>query len=147
MLSEKKLFANKILHIVPSKIMIYYSYRVRMFSQHVFLFLLQVSNEHRFVHTLSRESTSRLYSPTVEWYWRCLVSPLLLRLAACLTAAMSFLVVWSEMTFFSITPTLSVFSGLVRLAILWIFAAKYRCTSLKLNLTNVPLLHNLNYSC
>ena len=85
------------------------------------MIFFQVSNEHRFVHTLSRDPTSRLYSPTVEWYWRCLVSPLLLRLAACITAAMSFLVVWSEMTFFSITPTLSVFSGLV---ILTIFALK-----------------------
>jgi hypothetical protein len=59
-----------------------------------------ISNEHMFKHTLSRPPASCLsrtiYNPTVEWYWKCLVSPIMLRVAAGSAAVMSAMIVWSE---------------------------------------------------
>ncbi len=59
-----------------------------------------ISNEHVFKHTLSRGPSPflarTLYSPAVEWYWKCLVAPLALRCAAAIAAIMSVLVIWSE---------------------------------------------------
>lgn len=71
-----------------------------------------VSNDHRFIHAFSRRSKI-WFNPTLEWYWKCLLSPLMLRLAAGLSALMSILIIWSEVTFFSRRPTLSVFAGFV----------------------------------
>ncbi len=79
-----------------------------------------VSNEHRFIHSLSRPPASLLsrtiFNPTVEWYWKCLFSPLLLRLSAAMAAFMSLLIIWSEVTFFSQSPTLSIFAVIVQAA-------------------------------
>lgn len=51
-----------------------------------------------------------IYTPTVEWYWECLVKPPFLKGMCCITAFLSFLVVWSEMTFFCREPVLSFFA-------------------------------------
>lgn len=79
-----------------------------------------VSNEHVFKHTMSRPPGSLLaktiLNPTVEWYWKCLLSPLMLRGAAACAAIMSVLIIWSEVTFFSIHPPLSMFALFVDLA-------------------------------
>ncbi len=79
-----------------------------------------ISNEHVFKHTMSRAPapflTRTIYNPTVEWYWKCLVSPLLLRFLAGVAAVMSVLIVWSEVTFFVPSPTLSMFALFVDLA-------------------------------
>jgi len=86
-----------------------------------------VSNEHRFVRSGnggSRPPTGfsqsllvrTLYSPVVEWYWKCLVKPILLKVGAAVATLMSILIIWSEITFFSIRPTLSVFAGIVSAA-------------------------------
>ena len=72
-----------------------------------------VSNDHQFVHSLSKKSKFWLNSPTIEWYWKCLLSPLMLRLAAVLSGMMSVFIIWSEVTFFSKNPTLSIFAALV----------------------------------
>jgi len=79
-----------------------------------------ISNEHRFVHSMPRSPRNRLvqtlYSPASEWYWKCLLKPICLKFAAGLAVAMSALIIWSEVTFFSIRPTLSVFAAIVAAA-------------------------------
>lgn len=54
-----------------------------------------------FVSTLPREKTifSPIYNPIVEWYWKCLIRPWLLRIVGFTLAILSVAVVWSEMTF------------------------------------------------
>jgi len=90
-----------------------------------------ISNEHRFVRSTPpshsgvmtspfrnnlNSLTGLLCNPVVEWYWKCLVKPILLKVAAGLAVAMSALIIWSEVTFFSIRPTLSVFAAIVKAA-------------------------------
>ena len=79
-----------------------------------------ISNEHVFKHTMSRPPTPiivrALYNPTVEWYWKCLVSPILLRAVSIIAMLLSCMIVWSEVTFFSIHPPLSLFAVFVNLA-------------------------------
>lgn len=52
-------------------------------------------------------------SPTVEWYWRCLVRPNLLRSISVALVVLSIMVVWSEVTFFNRSPVLSLFAVIV----------------------------------
>ena len=64
-----------------------------------------ISNEHRFTRAMppSRSPgriTSLLFNPTVEWYWKCLVKPICLKVGAVMALVMSILVIWSEITFF-----------------------------------------------
>merc|ERR1712223_122759 len=73
-----------------------------------------VSNDHTFVHSLSKRNKV-WFSPKLEWYWKCLLSPLMLRAAALFSGMMSILIIWSEVTFFSRRPTLSVFAAFVNL--------------------------------
>lgn len=79
-----------------------------------------ISNEHVFKRTLSRPPAALLaksvYNPTVEWYWKCLLSPLLLRAAAGVATVMSAAIIWSEVTFFIPSPTLSLFALFIDLA-------------------------------
>ena len=62
-----------------------------------------ISNEHVFKRTLSRAPPSWMaktfYGPQAEWYWRCLLSPLLLRAAAGMAILMSAMIIWSEVIF------------------------------------------------
>jgi len=50
------------------------------------------------------------YTPTVEWYWRCLACPLLYKVLAFSAAFMSSMLTWSEVTFFVKSPPLSLFA-------------------------------------
>ena len=79
-----------------------------------------ISNEHVFKHTMNRPPipivVRALYNPTVEWYWKCLVSPILLRAVSVIFMVLSCMIVWSEVTFFSIHPPLSLFAVFVNLA-------------------------------
>ena len=64
-----------------------------------------ISNEHRFTQSMPRSRspgriTSLLFNPTVEWYWKCLVKPICLKVGAVMALVMSILVIWSEITFF-----------------------------------------------
>jgi len=52
----------------------------------------------------------RKLSPTVEWYVRCLVIPHMYTVSAVVACIMSIMVTWSEITFFSDSPTLSFFA-------------------------------------
>ncbi|MEQ2286979.1 LMBR1 domain-containing protein 2-B, partial [Ameca splendens] len=54
-----------------------------------------------------------IYSPTVEWYWECVFRKTFCRLLAVLLSLLSVAVVWSECTFFSAHPVLSLFAVFV----------------------------------
>ncbi|KAG7299622.1 hypothetical protein JYU34_016607 [Plutella xylostella] len=74
------------------------------------------SPERRFQHTFyqPRSKIHRLvYPPTVEWYWECFLKQYFLKTMALITCIMSFMVVWSEVTFFSKKPVLSIFANIV----------------------------------
>uniref|UniRef100_A0A671VB08 LMBR1 domain containing 2a n=1 Tax=Sparus aurata TaxID=8175 RepID=A0A671VB08_SPAAU len=53
------------------------------------------------------------YTPTVEWYWECVFRQSFYRLLAVLLCLLSAAVVWSECTFFSTHPVLSLFAVFV----------------------------------
>lgn len=53
--------------------------------------------------------------PTLQWYWECVIKTPFLKVLAGVTAVMSFLVVWSELTFFSSYP-LSFFAAILNIA-------------------------------
>lgn len=55
-----------------------------------------------------------LYFP--EWYWECLLRPWFHRILAVVLSVFSVIVVWSECTFFSTTPVLSLFAVFIQLA-------------------------------
>ncbi|XP_013876235.1 LMBR1 domain-containing protein 2-B [Austrofundulus limnaeus] len=55
-----------------------------------------------------------IYTPTVEWYWECLFRQGFYRLLSVLLALLSAAVVWSECTFFSTHPVLSLFAVFVQ---------------------------------
>src|SRR6185312_1958061 len=52
----------------------------------------------------------RIYTPTVEWYWKCRFRSPILKVLGVVLAIVTFLVIWSEMTFSIIRPNLSIFS-------------------------------------
>uniref|UniRef100_A0A8C4M4C7 LMBR1 domain containing 2 n=1 Tax=Equus asinus TaxID=9793 RepID=A0A8C4M4C7_EQUAS len=81
----------------------------------------ETSATHQFVHTFqSPDPENRFiqhfYSPTVEWYWECLLRPWFYRILAVVLSIFSVIVVWSECTFFSTTPVLSLFAVFIQLA-------------------------------
>jgi len=51
-----------------------------------------------------------LLTPSIEWYLRCWLKPMVLKGLAVVSMCMSLLLTWSEVTFFSERPTLSVFA-------------------------------------
>ncbi|XP_015229754.1 PREDICTED: LMBR1 domain-containing protein 2-B-like [Cyprinodon variegatus] len=57
-----------------------------------------------------------IYTPTVEWYWECVFRKPFCRLLAVLLSLLSVAVVWSECTFFSAHPVLSLFAVLIQKA-------------------------------
>ncbi|CAB3243790.1 unnamed protein product [Arctia plantaginis] len=76
----------------------------------------QRSPDRRFQHTFqtARPRLTRiLYPPIFEWYWECFLKQYFLKTMALITGVMSIAVVWSEMTFFSKKPVLSIFAQIV----------------------------------
>ncbi|XP_077418558.1 G-protein coupled receptor-associated protein LMBRD2B-like isoform X2 [Vanacampus margaritifer] len=67
--------------------------------------------------TTEREGCIRrfLYTPKVEWYWECVFRQVFYKLLALLLFFFSVAVVWSECTFFSVHPVLSLFAIIVRM--------------------------------
>eukprot|EP00794_Sanderia_malayensis_P008068 gene8068-8931_t len=53
---------------------------------------------------------------TLKWYWKLLLQPLLYKLLAFILLCFTIILVWSEMTFFSIDPKLSIFALLISAA-------------------------------
>ncbi|XP_030048897.1 G-protein coupled receptor-associated protein LMBRD2 [Microcaecilia unicolor] len=75
----------------------------------------------QFVHTFPPQEPEnrlfrRFYTPTVEWYWECLLQPWSYRILAVTLALFSAVVVWSECTFFSTKPVLSLFAVFIQQA-------------------------------
>jgi hypothetical protein len=61
-------------------------------------------------------STKKLCPPTAQWYWECVIKSPFLKILAGITAVLSIIVVWSELTFFSTQPVLSIFANILYLA-------------------------------
>ncbi|GFO22287.1 lmbr1 domain-containing protein 2-like [Plakobranchus ocellatus] len=57
-----------------------------------------------------------VYTPAVEWHWKCLVRPYVYMAGAGILTIMSFMVVWSECLFFIKEPVLSLFAVFINLA-------------------------------
>ncbi|CAL8346168.1 unnamed protein product [Lota lota] len=57
-----------------------------------------------------------IYTPTIEWYWECVLRRGFYRLAFLVLGVLSLAVVWSECTFFSSQPVLSLFAILIQMA-------------------------------
>lgn len=71
------------------------------------VFKSTLPKERSFIHSI--------FTPKVEWYWKCLVRVWLFRVAGLLTALFSIAVVWSEITFplSAFAPKLSIFAYFV----------------------------------
>ncbi|CAJ1068920.1 G-protein coupled receptor-associated protein LMBRD2B-like [Xyrichtys novacula] len=81
----------------------------------------QSSPVHRFTHSFPsapHHSWIRrfIYTPAVEWYWECVFRQSFYKLLAVLLCLLSAAVVWSECTFFSTHPVLSLFAVFVQKA-------------------------------
>ncbi|CAB0016956.1 unnamed protein product [Nesidiocoris tenuis] len=72
------------------------------------------SNMRTFKHTFA--NTPALFSPTFEWYWRCMMQDYIYRAGAVICGLLSAMVVWSELTFFNKSPVLSLFAVFLNLA-------------------------------
>jgi hypothetical protein len=57
--------------------------------------------------------TKVIYTPEVEWYWKCRIRSPFFKFLGVVLAIFSFMVVWSELTFSIEKPTLSVFALLL----------------------------------
>ncbi|XP_055616458.1 LMBR1 domain-containing protein 2 homolog [Toxorhynchites rutilus septentrionalis] len=78
-----------------------------------------VSLDHRFKTEFPKHRTGlsrALYSPTLEWYWECVIKAPFLKVLAVITGILSFVVVWSELTFFNREPVLSIFANVLDIA-------------------------------
>ena len=73
------------------------------------------TNERIFRRQVSTD-TRTLISPRMEWYIRCLLVPWLYKAASLVSIIMSIMVTWSEVTFFSKSPTLSLFALFIEAA-------------------------------
>uniref|UniRef100_A0A673CDQ1 LMBR1 domain-containing protein 2-B-like n=1 Tax=Sphaeramia orbicularis TaxID=375764 RepID=A0A673CDQ1_9TELE len=72
---------------------------------------------HSFPSTQNRSWIRRfIYRPSVEWYWECVLRQGFYRLLAVFLCLLSIAVVWSECTFFSTHPVLSLFAVFVQTA-------------------------------
>ncbi|KAJ3604917.1 hypothetical protein NHX12_026968 [Muraenolepis orangiensis] len=79
------------------------------------------SSTHQFTHSFPSTEPPGwvgryLYTPAVEWYWECLLKQWFYRLLALMLSLFSVAVVWSECTFFSTRPVLSLFAVFIQLA-------------------------------
>uniref|UniRef100_A0A668AC96 LMBR1 domain containing 2b n=1 Tax=Myripristis murdjan TaxID=586833 RepID=A0A668AC96_9TELE len=81
----------------------------------------ETSSTHQFVHSFPSAEppgwfSRYLYTPTVEWYWECLLKQWFYRVLSMVLTLFSVAVVWSECTFFSTRPVLSLFAVFIQLA-------------------------------
>ncbi|XP_073696555.1 G-protein coupled receptor-associated protein LMBRD2a [Garra rufa] len=81
----------------------------------------ETSATHQFVHSFPSAEppgwiSKYLYTPTVEWYWECVFRRWCYRVLAVVLCMFSAAVVWSECTFFSTQPVLSLFAVFIQLA-------------------------------
>lgn len=81
----------------------------------------ETSSTHQFLHSFPSAEppgwiSKYLYTPTVEWYWECVFRRWCYRVLAVVLCVFSAAVVWSECTFFSTQPVLSLFAVFIQLA-------------------------------
>lgn len=81
----------------------------------------ETSTSRQFVHSFAPPEPvgwfrRYIYTPTAEWYWECLLKQWFYRVLAVVLALFSVAVVWSECTFFSTHPVLSLFAVFIQLA-------------------------------
>uniref|UniRef100_A0A672LJN8 LMBR1 domain-containing protein 2-B n=1 Tax=Sinocyclocheilus grahami TaxID=75366 RepID=A0A672LJN8_SINGR len=81
----------------------------------------ETSTSRQFVHSFAPPEPvgwfrRYIYTPTVEWYWECLLKQWFYRILSVLLSLFSVAVVWSECTFFSTHPVLSLFAVFIQLA-------------------------------
>ncbi|XP_062410458.1 G-protein coupled receptor-associated protein LMBRD2B isoform X2 [Sardina pilchardus] len=81
----------------------------------------ETSSSREFVHSFAPSEppgwfSRYLYTPAVEWYWECLLKQWFYRVLAVVLSLFSVAVVWSECTFFSTKPVLSLFAVFIQLA-------------------------------
>uniref|UniRef100_A0A3Q1EY10 LMBR1 domain containing 2b n=1 Tax=Acanthochromis polyacanthus TaxID=80966 RepID=A0A3Q1EY10_9TELE len=81
----------------------------------------ETSSTHQFVHSFPSSEPAGwfsryIYTPSVEWYWECLLKRWFYRLLSVVLTLFSVAVVWSECTFFSTRPVLSLFAVFIQLA-------------------------------
>ncbi|KAI4887818.1 hypothetical protein NFI96_005377 [Prochilodus magdalenae] len=81
----------------------------------------ETSPAHQFIHSFPSSQPSGwfsryVYTPTAEWYWECVLRRWCYRVLAVGLCVMSVAVVWSECTFFSTQPVLSLFAIFIQLA-------------------------------
>lgn len=79
----------------------------------------QMNISHRYTKSFPATSSSTgiwrtvcesFYTPTVEWYWKCKIRSPMFKVLGVVLALLSFIVIWSEMTFSVTSPRLSVFA-------------------------------------
>ncbi|KAK9890599.1 hypothetical protein WA026_011964 [Henosepilachna vigintioctopunctata] len=76
----------------------------------------QISRDRRFKKTFQEPTnwfTNYIYTPTIEWYWKCFMYSYIQKGLAMLAVLFSFCVIWSELTFFNKSPVLSIFALVV----------------------------------
>ncbi|XP_012684125.1 G-protein coupled receptor-associated protein LMBRD2a [Clupea harengus] len=81
----------------------------------------EASVAHQFVHSFPSSEppgwiSRYFYTPTIEWYWECKLRHWFYRGLAVILMLVSVAVVWSECTFFSTQPVLSLFAVFIQLA-------------------------------
>lgn len=81
----------------------------------------ETSSTHQFVHSFPSSEPAGwfsryIYTTTVEWYWECFLKRWFYRLLSIVLTLFSVVVVWSECTFFSTRPVLSLFAIFIQLA-------------------------------
>lgn len=79
----------------------------------------ETSMDKRYMHSfppIRNRIVQRFFTPSIEWYWRCLMEPWVCRVAAVVLTIFSFMVVWSECLFFIKSPVLSIFAVFINLA-------------------------------
>ncbi|KAF8945782.1 hypothetical protein BGZ47_001982 [Haplosporangium gracile] len=97
-------------------------------------------------------SKPRNWQLSLEWVWHLKLRPILLRSLAAVCAALSLLIVWSEMTYQNVNPVLSVIGLLVQVArdrmsygaieAVSFFTMLYMCTCAYTTLMKMRLLSN-----
>ncbi|KAG5898796.1 hypothetical protein JTB14_011006 [Gonioctena quinquepunctata] len=76
----------------------------------------QISRDRKFKRTFEKKHnwfTRYIYTSSIEWYWKCLFYCYTQKILAVLAGIFSVAVVWSEVTFFSVSPRLSIFALIV----------------------------------
>lgn len=75
---------------------------------------MNVASSPPFRHELSKSRS--ICPPSLLWYWECTLKTPFFKVLAALAALMSVMVVWSELTFFSSHPVLSIFANILNVA-------------------------------